>query len=57
MHRLAGTRGARALARLGFDTVPVPRRARYFAFRGDKQERRHNRAAIAIRPYPKRGAD
>ena len=44
--RLVGTRGARALARLGFDAIPVPRRARYFAFRGSKQQRKHNRAAI-----------
>jgi hypothetical protein len=56
--RLAGTRGARALAQLGFDAVPVPRRERYFAFRGDKRERARNRSAIAqlIQPYPKREA-
>jgi hypothetical protein len=53
--RLTGTRGARALMRLGFDASPVPRRARYFAFRGDKQERKRNRAAVAhlVKPYPK----
>ena len=52
--RLAGSRGARALAKLGFDANPVQRRARYFAFRG--RERKQLRAAIAhlIRPYPKR---
>ena len=54
--RLAGTQGARALARLGFDAVPVPRRARYFAFRGGRRERARHRAAIAhlITAYPKR---
>jgi hypothetical protein len=54
MHRLAGTRGHRALAKLGFDAVSVPRKARYFAFRG--KERRQLRAAIAhlLQPYPKR---
>ena len=45
--RLTGTQGADALARLGFDAVSVPRRARYFAFRGDKHERARDRAAIA----------
>lgn len=56
MQRLAGTQGARALARLGFDTISVPRRARYFAFVGDRYERERNRAAIAhlIKSYPKR---
>ena len=38
---------ARALSKLGFDASAVPRRARYFAFRGSKQERKRN-------PYPKR---
>ena len=54
--RLAGTRGARALGKLGFDAISMPRRARYFAFRGGKQERRRDRAAIAhlLQPYPKR---
>jgi hypothetical protein len=56
MQRLAGTQGARALARLGFDAISVPRRARYFAFIGDRHDRAHNRRAIAhlLRPYPKR---
>jgi len=54
--RLAGTRGAHALAKLGFDAIPVPRRERYFAFRGSKRERQHHREAIAhlLKPYPKR---
>jgi hypothetical protein len=54
--RLVGTQGARALAKLGFDAIAVPRRARYFAFRGDRRERARHRAAIAhlITAYPKR---
>ena len=57
--RLAGTRGARALAALGFDAVPVPRRGRYFAFRGSKHDQRRNRDAIAhlVLPYPKRSTE
>jgi hypothetical protein len=41
---------------LGFDASSVPRRARYFAFRGPRREREQNRMAIAhlIQPYPKR---
>ena len=56
MHRLAGTRGHRALTKLGFDASPVPRKARYFAFRGNRVERKQLRAAIAplFKPYPKR---
>jgi hypothetical protein len=54
--RLVGTCGARALAALGFDAVSVPRRGRYFAFRGTRRERKRLRAAIAhrIKSYPKR---
>jgi hypothetical protein len=54
--RIAGTRGAKALARLGFDASPVPRRSRYFAFRGTREVRRELHAAISglIKPYPKR---
>jgi hypothetical protein len=53
-HRIAGTRGAQALAQLGFDAGTVPRRSRYFAFRGE--ERRELQAAISglVKPYPKR---
>src|SRR5215216_5864938 len=42
----------RAMAKLGFDASAVPRRARYFAFRGSKDERRKLRAGIShlIRP-------
>jgi hypothetical protein len=55
-HPQAAERGVRALAQLGFDAIAVPRRARYFAFRGRRAERRAHRAQIAqlIRPYPKR---
>ena len=54
--RLTGTQSVRGLSRLGFDVSAVPRRARYFAFRGRRAERRAHRAQIAhlIRPYPKR---
>ena len=54
--RLTGTRGARALARLGFDAITAPRRERYFAFRGSRVEQKQLRAAIAhlVKPYPKR---
>jgi len=54
--RLAGTRGAHALAKLGFDVSAVPRKERYFAFRGHKRERARLRQAIAhlLKPYPKR---
>lgn len=36
--------------------VPQPRKGRYFAFRGDRETKHRNRAAIAhlIEPYPKR---
>jgi hypothetical protein len=53
---ITGTQGVRALARLGFDAISVARRARYFAFIGDKRERERNRSAIAhlIKPFPKR---
>jgi len=42
----ACTGGARALAQMGFDAISVPRRHRYFAFRGNKRERAELRAAI-----------
>ena len=51
-----GTGSMQALSRLGIRTTTVPRRARYFAFRGHRNERKRLRAAIAhlVRPYPKR---
>jgi tripartite-type tricarboxylate transporter receptor subunit TctC len=54
--RIAGTRGTQALTQLGFDARAVPRRARYFAFRGTRKERRGLHAAISglIKPYPDR---
>jgi hypothetical protein len=54
--RIAGTQGARTLARLGFDASTTPRCERYFAFRGSRHEQRELRAAIGhlIKPYPKR---
>jgi hypothetical protein len=56
--RKFGTCGRRALARLGIRSHLVPRRSRYFAFRGDRREQAALRAAIAdrLRPYPKRQA-
>jgi hypothetical protein len=47
-----------ALRALGVEAVPVPRRARYFAFRGSARERKRLRRAIAplTKPYPKRSA-
>jgi hypothetical protein len=56
--RWFGTRGARALAKLGLDATAVPRKGRYFAFLGSRAERKRNRAAIAhlIQPYPRREA-
>lgn len=46
-------------ARFGVDNVKVikePAKGRYFAFRGGKIARKHNRAAIAhiVKPYPRR---
>jgi hypothetical protein len=44
--RRFGTSSARQLARLGFQVETVPRRSRYFAFRGSRREQRQLRAAI-----------
>jgi hypothetical protein len=51
-----GTEGRRKLAAIGIRSHIVPRRSRYFAFRGDRREQEVLRAAIAqrLRPYPKR---
>jgi hypothetical protein len=53
-----GTEGRKRLAALGIRAYLVPRRTRYFAFRGDGREQAALRAAIAdrIKPYPKRGS-
>jgi hypothetical protein len=50
------TSGRRALAALGIRSHLVPRRCRYFAFRGPGREQQALRATIAhrIKPYPKR---
>jgi hypothetical protein len=55
--RRFGTCGRRQLAALGIRAYLVPRRSRYFAFRGAVREQAALRAAIADRilPYPKRG--
>jgi hypothetical protein len=54
--RQFGTCGRRQLAALGIRSHLVPRRSRYFAFRGDRREQADLRKAIAdrVRPYPKR---
>jgi hypothetical protein len=54
--RLFGTCGRRALAALGIRSQLVPRRSRYFAFRGSRREQEDLRSAIEdrLRPYPKR---
>ena len=54
--RRFGTEAVSALRALGLDAVPVPRRARYFAFRGSRAERRRLRLAIQklVKPYPTR---
>ena len=51
-----GSESVTALRALGVEAVPVPRRARYFAFRGSARERKRLRRAIAplTKPYPKR---
>ena len=54
--RKFGTSGWKALAAQGIDAKPVARRARYFAFRGTRQEQKLLLASIAhlIQPYPRR---
>jgi hypothetical protein len=54
--RKFGTCGRCALAKLGIRAHLVPRRSRYFAFRGSGREQEALRSAIAhrLRPYPKR---
>jgi hypothetical protein len=53
---LVGSRGVQALGRMGFNARSIPRRERYFAFRGSTSEQREARAAIAhlVKPYPMR---
>ena len=53
--RRFGTCGRRALAALGIRSYLVPRRSRYFAFRGDRREQR-SVIAHRLQPYPKRAA-
>jgi hypothetical protein len=51
-----GTRSIKELREMGMTVVSVPRKGRYFAFRGSKKEIRENRKAIThlLKPYPKR---
>ncbi len=53
-----GTSSASRLKALGLKVEYMPRRERYFAFRGNRAEKETLRAAIAgrIKPYPKRSA-
>jgi hypothetical protein len=44
--RRFGTSSARRLAKLGFKVETVPRRSRYFAFRGSRREQRQLRLAL-----------
>jgi hypothetical protein len=55
VHRY-GTSSMKALAERGIVAVKVPRRARYFGFRGDGRDQDRLREAIAtlLKPYPKR---
>jgi hypothetical protein len=54
--RRFGTEGRKRLAALGIRSHLVPRRSRYFAFRGSGREQAALRASVAHRlmPYPKR---
>jgi hypothetical protein len=47
--RRFGTGSAAKLAAMGFRVETVPRRSRWFAFRGTRQERRALQAAISLR--------
>jgi hypothetical protein len=53
-----GTSSTQHLKALGLRVEYMPRRERYFAFRGSRAEKETLRAAIAgrIKPYPKRSA-
>ena len=51
-----GTRSIKKLREMGLTVASVPRKGRYFAFRGSKKERKELRQRIEhlIKPYPKR---
>jgi hypothetical protein len=55
-YRIYGTRSIEKLEDMGLTVLSVPRKNRYFAFRGSKKERKDLRARIEhlIKPYPKR---
>jgi hypothetical protein len=57
--RVYGTRGHDALGKLGIEAEAVPRKGRYFGFRGGRGEVKALRRAIAhlIKPYPKRAGE
>jgi hypothetical protein len=52
--RLFGTASAPELSRMGFTAQTIERKARVFAFRGTRREKKELRAAIEslVRPYP-----
>jgi hypothetical protein len=54
--RIYGTRGHDALTALGVDNDAVPRKGRYFGFRGSRSEIKQMEKAIShlVKPYPKR---
>ena len=55
-YRIWGTRSIEKLEDMGLTVSSVPRKGRYFAWRGSKKERKELRARIEhlIKPYPKR---
>ncbi len=57
-YRIYGTRSIEKLKDMGLAVASVPRKGRYFAFRGTKKEKRELRQRIEhlIKPYPKRTA-
>jgi hypothetical protein len=57
-YRIYGTRSIEKLEDMGLTVASVPRKGRYFAFRGSKKERKELRKAIEhlTKPYPKRTA-
>jgi hypothetical protein len=57
-YRIYGTRSIEKLEDMGLTVASVPRKGRYFAFRGTKKDKKELRKQIEhlIKPYPKRRA-
>jgi hypothetical protein len=55
-YSIYGTRSIEKLENMGLNVASVPRKGRYFAFRGSKKERKELRSRIQhlTKPYPKR---